>query len=276
MSFQAWARDIGLLSFRDRWLSRGEPDGACPTSTGALVNKPARRIGSPLHALRAATAPWSRRMADPMARTGEATSIGSGNGACASPSGQLVTSNRNSQGTDVRCGLPVFPPIFSVIHLETNGLNPERSDITRIGALRVYGHESRRVALSTCTLELDVLPAGTSAAGDGKGTTAERAIGNLLAFLGDAPVVFRHAAVDGPLIAAAARRVGLDFDNTRICALDLVRQAWPQRDSWEMVKVLSRAGRMSDTRATSNARGTLGAYVVAVNHLRTERLTRRP
>lgn len=161
------------------------------------------------------------------------------------------------------------PRKYVVVDLETSGRFAHRNSITEIGAIMVDPDKDEHISFQRLIWRQKPLdPEIVEKTGitvellKSKGIPLKKAMDELLAFIGDNPIVAYNANFDRGFLNAAAMKCGLEINNEFICALELARKAWIGLPNYQLGTV-SRHLQLDMTdqhRSLSDCRRTISVY----------------
>ncbi|MDP1996587.1 MAG: 3'-5' exonuclease [Gallionella sp.] len=172
-----------------------------------------------------------------------------------------------------------LPDSFIVFDLETTGLDASQHEIIEIAAIRFKKGRTAQETLQGLVKPVGSVPRRiteltgiTQEMVDRDGEPIRDALEDFRAFFGDLRLVSYNAEFDMAFLQAAAKNNGLPpFRNPTTCALQLARQAWPNRKSYRL-DTLSSDGWIDSGgahRALEDARRALIVYATASYELNT-------
>jgi DNA polymerase III subunit epsilon len=133
------------------------------------------------------------------------------------------------------------PKTFIVLDLETTGLDPSTCEIIEIAAIKVALDKQTHPTFQRLVRPTRKIPAFitnltgiTQAMVDAEGVYLHKAMRELLAFIGDAPIVAYNAEFDMGFLRKAANDCGLSLPNQSTCALKMARKAFPGKKSYKL------------------------------------------
>ncbi len=141
---------------------------------------------------------------------------------------------------------PLGDPIV-VLDFETTGLNPRVCRVIEIGAVRLRGGEiedrfSMLVDPQTALPERVSQLTGITAAALQNQPTAETAIPQLMAFIGDCPIAAHNASFDAAVLRAELGRLGASFEGPVLDTLTLARKLYPDMKSHKLGSLCKQLG----------------------------------
>ena len=141
----------------------------------------------------------------------------------------------------------LLPRQFVVVDLETTGLSPAVNEIIEIGALKITLDMDRHTAFQAFVKPTKPVPSNitkmtgiTQQMVDEQGMELQRALQQLMEFMGDLPLVTYNAEFDMGFLWAAARRCNVALPNRYSCALKRARRAFPDLPSHRLSYVAER------------------------------------
>jgi DNA polymerase III epsilon subunit family exonuclease len=166
----------------------------------------------------------------------------------------------------------LLPARFIVADLETTGLDPDTDQIIEIGAIRVNRDSNMHETFTVLVNPGRKLPpkivkiTGITDSALQDGCDIERAMSDLLDFVGEDMLVFYNAEFDIAFLTNAAHRIGRRIPNKVCCALETARAAWPGRESYKLVDLSEESGLGTDGahRALADCKRTVTIYAAAV------------
>lgn len=171
-----------------------------------------------------------------------------------------------------------IPTEWVAIDFETSGLSAADDRIIEIGAIQGSRDD---LALSASTFKtfstlvnpgLELSDKITDITGIStqmlrtEGEVPSVAIKDLIAFIGDRPCIAFNAKFDRAFLEAECKRYGHTPPERWICALELARQAWPNRPSYKLSDLTASLGNQSH-RALDDAQRALTVYTAAMLRL---------
>lgn len=126
------------------------------------------------------------------------------------------------------------PDVFVVLDLETTGLSPRNDEIIEIAAVKyIHGEESEIFeTLVNPGFEISTMITGITGIENAdleQAPTISEVLPDLIAFLGDAPVVGHNInTFDKKFLQTAYSKVGKEFKNKTIDTLTLAQKAMPE------------------------------------------------
>ena len=172
-----------------------------------------------------------------------------------------------------------LPDSFIVFDLETTGLDASQHEIIEIAAIRFKKGRTAHETLQALVKPVGSVPRRiveltgiTQEMVDRDGEPIRDVLEEFRAFFGDLRLVSYNAEFDMAFLQTAAKNNRLPpFRNPTTCALQLARQAWPNRKSYRLDTLSSDGWLNSGTahRALEDARRALIVYATASYTLNT-------
>ncbi len=169
-----------------------------------------------------------------------------------------------------------IPDEFVVFDLETTGLDPASCEIIEIGAIRVsraqvLAGDKNFLSLQSLLRHSTPIPSRitdltgiTQSMIDQAGVEPTEALREFVDFVGSRPLVAYNASFDVRFLQAAMAGTGLRLSNPTICALELARAAWPDRESYKLADIARSIDDVGDNhRAVADCIRTLVVYISA-------------
>ena len=155
---------------------------------------------------------------------------------------------------------------FTVLDLETTGLDPDRDEIIEMAAILVdagFNPIGEFTALITPRIALPAqitrLTGIEQSLLDSQGISLQDGMAALLNFLGNRPVFAHYAPFDQSFLSNAAQECNLGFANAMYDTISLAEAAWPDLDSYGLFSLAQwlGVGNQPAHRALADAKATL-------------------